>query len=66
VNTGFRGRLPLVEWIRVTESMRRQITAGTVQDFQAKPSLREHGDALVHRGLTSASELARALGAEQP
>ena len=62
LQTGFRGRLPIVEHVRVTEALRPRITAHDLESFAAKPSLNEHARALVQSGLTNQSELNRVLG----
>ncbi|TAL03568.1 MAG: type II secretion system protein GspE, partial [Verrucomicrobia bacterium] len=62
LNTGYRGRLPLVESLRVTDDLRHQLAAKNVEGLAAKPSLEEHARELVHAGLTNQVELNRVLG----
>jgi type II secretory ATPase GspE/PulE/Tfp pilus assembly ATPase PilB-like protein len=62
LGTGFRGRLPLVEWLRVNDQMRRGLAAGSAEGLAARPSLTESAQALLRQGLTNQTELNRALG----
>jgi len=39
LQTGYKGRLPLVEWLRVNDALRRQIAARAVAGVVARPSL---------------------------
>ena len=64
VQTGYRGRLPVVECLRVTEDMRRVIAARQIETLSAKPSLNENAQALVAAGLTNSTELQRVFGFE--
>ncbi len=61
--TGYRGRLPVVESLRVTAALRRNITTGDLEGLAAKPSLAENARMLVQNGLTNDAELRRVLGA---
>lgn len=60
--TGYRGRIPLVEWLRVDDPARRRMGAGDVAGLTAHPSLADHAQALVHAGLTNQDEVERVLG----
>jgi general secretion pathway protein E len=62
LHTGFRGRIPIVEFFRVADSSRRRIAAQNLDGIAAKPSLGESGRALIQQGLTSETELNRVLG----
>jgi len=62
VQTGYRGRLPAVECLRVTEEMRRRIAARDIETLSAKPSLRENAQTLLAAGLTNETELRRVFG----
>jgi type II secretory ATPase GspE/PulE/Tfp pilus assembly ATPase PilB-like protein len=64
VQTGYRGRLPAVECLRVTEDMRRCIASRQIDTLSAKPSLTENAHALVAAGLTNTAELQRVFGFE--
>ena len=59
LQTGYRGRLPVEEHVRVNESMRRQLAAHELEAFQAKPTLLENARKLVFAGLTNEAELNR-------
>src|SRR5207237_285093 len=63
--TGYRGRLPLVEWLRVNDAVRRGIIARNLGEVAAQPSLAEGAKALVQAGRTSEVEIGRVLGVAQ-
>jgi general secretion pathway protein E len=62
LQTGYRGRLPLVEWLRLNDSLRRRITARDLDGLTAHPALAESARSLVQAGLTAETEVARILG----
>lgn len=62
LGTGYRGRVPVVEWLRVTEEMRRGIAAKNLENIVARPTLAESAQEVVKGGLTNQSELNRVLG----
>jgi general secretion pathway protein E len=62
LQTGYRGRLPVVEWLRVTEAMRHGVAARHLEGIAAKPSLTDHAQALVRAGATDEAEVNRVLG----
>ena len=62
LNTGYHGRLPLIEWLRVQDSWRRRIAARDVDCLVSKPGLADNARALVQAGSTNAAELTRVLG----
>ena len=62
LHTGYRGRLPLVEYIHIDSPMRRRISLHDLELSAAKPSLGDNGNALVAAGATDVSELKRVLG----
>jgi type II secretory ATPase GspE/PulE/Tfp pilus assembly ATPase PilB-like protein len=62
LNTGYRGRLPLVEWLRVDDAMRRRISAKEVDGLVAQHSLAEGAHDLVKASYTNQRELNRVLG----
>ena len=64
LNSGYRGRLPLMEWLRVEETVRRQIAIQQLDGLRAKPALRDHARKLLDAGLTDARELSRVLGCD--
>jgi len=64
LNTGFRGRLPIVEFLPITPAIRRRVEARDFEGIQAQVSLRDRAKALVQTGLTSEAEMIRVLGKE--
>ena len=62
LQTGYHGRLPVLEYLRVTDTMRRKITTHDLENFAAKPSLADNAQALVQAGLTNDTEVERVLG----
>jgi len=62
LNTGYRGRLPLVEWLRVEEAARRRIALRDLEGLVAQNSLAEYAQKLMDAGLTNQVELNRVLG----
>ena len=62
LGTGYRGRVPLVESLRLNEGLRRQLAAREVGGLVAKPSLAARGQGLVQAGLTNEVEVRRVLG----
>jgi type II secretory ATPase GspE/PulE/Tfp pilus assembly ATPase PilB-like protein len=62
VQTGYHGRSPVVECLRVNDAMRRQIASRNIDTLTAKPSLAENAQTLVDAGLTNESELRRVFG----
>jgi general secretion pathway protein E len=61
-DTGYRGRIPAAEILRVADSARSKIARGNLDGLAASPSLAEHAAALVREGLTDQRELTRVLG----
>jgi type II secretory ATPase GspE/PulE/Tfp pilus assembly ATPase PilB-like protein len=62
LGTGYRGRLPLVEWLRVTDALRRCIAAHDFAGLTARPSLADSARGLVDAQLTTSAEVDRVLG----
>jgi type II secretory ATPase GspE/PulE/Tfp pilus assembly ATPase PilB-like protein len=60
--TGYRGRLPVVEWLRISKPQRRDIAAQQLELLIARPSLAENAQHLVHDRLTNEAEVRRVLG----
>jgi hypothetical protein len=54
--------MPLIESLRVDESARKHLAALQFDKIAAKPSLQDHAQALLHAGLTNATELRRIFG----
>jgi len=64
LNTGYRGRLPLVESVRLDASARQLIASGRSGELVAHPSLEERAHELVQAHLTNQTEVQRVLGFE--
>ncbi len=62
LNTGHHGRVPLVEWLRVSDPLRRRIGAGDLGGLFARPSLADHAQELICGGVTTEIEVERILG----
>lgn len=62
LNTGYRGRLPLVEALGVTDAWRRRIAARQLDELRAQPSLAASAAELERGGFTNPVELQRVLG----
>ena len=60
--TGYHGRVPVVEWLRVSDTMRRGLVEGITDDLAAQRSLAEEAKALIRNGITNAKEVGRILG----
>lgn len=65
LHTGYHGRLPVVEYLRVTEAMHRRIAAGDVETLAAKPSLADGARILLEAGHTDKKEIQRLFGGEE-
>ena len=63
LQTGYRGRLPLVEWLRLDDQLRPLVAARNLAGLSAHPPLAQSARQLVQQGLTSDAEIARILGA---
>jgi type II secretory ATPase GspE/PulE/Tfp pilus assembly ATPase PilB-like protein len=62
LNTGFRGRLPLLESLRVGNALRQQIALRNLDGIAARPSLSENARLLIQSGSTNEAESKRVLG----
>jgi general secretion pathway protein E len=62
LQTGYAGRLPLVEWLRVDESMRAQIRRRELAALAPVETLAAAARARVSQGLTNEAELKRIFG----
>jgi len=61
LDTGYQGRLPLLEHLRVDEAVVASIRAREFNNILAKPTLRERAVALVEAGKTNTAEIQRIL-----
>ena len=66
LQTGYRGRLPVVEWLRLNDALRPRIAAHDLEGLAAQPALAESARALVQTGATTEAEMARVLGTPGP
>ena len=64
LTTGYRGRLPMVEWVRVDDVLRCQLRSRDVQSLTVERSLAESARHLIESGLTSEAEVVRVLGSD--
>lgn len=62
LNTGFRGRIPLVEFVRITDERRAAIRTSAIEALKTEKPLELMGAELVRRSLTAQSEIERVLG----
>jgi type II secretory ATPase GspE/PulE/Tfp pilus assembly ATPase PilB-like protein len=62
MDTGYHGRVPLVEWLRVSDSMRPGLAAGSAEGLAAHTSLVEGAKTLVRDRVTNIEEVGRVLG----
>jgi hypothetical protein len=54
--------LPLVESLRVTDTLRHQVAARDLSGLAAEPSLADRAKALVQSHITNEEEVGRVLG----
>ena len=62
LNTGYQGRIPLLEWLRLNDTLRGQIRSGDLQNITPQPALEESARELLRQGLSNESEMQRVLG----
>lgn len=62
LSTGFRGRLPVVEYVTVSAAARNALAARQINAVLPAAPLRDRAQALVAAGLTTPDELRRVLG----
>jgi general secretion pathway protein E len=62
LRTGYNGRLPLVEWLRVNETMREQIRRRELQSIVPVQRLEASARLLVNQGVTNEAEFNRIFG----
>jgi general secretion pathway protein E len=62
LQTGYQGRVPVVEWLRLTNDLRGRIRSNELQAIEPKITLDESARALVQRGITNSAEKLRILG----
>ena len=62
LQTGLRGRVPMVEWVRVTPELRAAISAAEFHRIVPACTLTDHAETIVKAGLTHAEEIRRVIG----
>lgn len=62
LGTRYRGRLPLVESLRLSDHLRQRVLARDLETLTAQPSLADKAKDLVQAGLTDEAEVRRVLG----
>jgi type II secretory ATPase GspE/PulE/Tfp pilus assembly ATPase PilB-like protein len=62
LNTGYQGRVPLVEWLRCDESTRAKIVARNLSGIRPAILLAQAAETLLQNKTTDAAELRRILG----
>jgi general secretion pathway protein E len=62
LHTGYQGRVPLVEWLRVDEKMREQIRRRELSALAPAQTLEVSARSLVNQGVTNETEFKRIFG----
>jgi type II secretory ATPase GspE/PulE/Tfp pilus assembly ATPase PilB-like protein len=62
LQTGYQGRVPLAEMLRITPALRREIVQRHWENLEAQPRLVESAAKLVQEGVTNRAEVDRVLG----
>jgi len=62
LHTGFQGRIPLVEWLRVNETLREQIRRRELSALAPTQTLEASARSLVNQGVTNEAEFKRVFG----
>ena len=62
LGTGYKGRVPLVEWVKVDEPLRSRLRTNGAAAVTPSESLETAARELVRRGLTDDAEIRRVLG----
>jgi len=62
LKTGYKGRVPLVEWVKVDEPMRSRLQTNGAAAVTPSETLETAARELVRRGLTDEAEIRRVLG----
>ncbi len=62
LRTGYQGRVPLVEWLRVDEAMRAKIRQRELTALVPARSLKESARELLQQGLSNQAEYQRVFG----
>jgi len=62
LQTGFRGRAPIVEWFRLDEKLRNELRARSVEIVKPENSLENSARELCEKGITNETECRRIFG----
>jgi len=62
LHTGYQGRVPLVEWLRVNESLREQIRQHDLSSLIPAQTIESAARCLVNQGVTNEAEYKRIFG----
>lgn len=62
LQTGYQGRIPLVEWLSITDTLREQIRSRDLSTIQPTTPLAESARELLRSGLSNETEMQRVLG----
>jgi len=62
LRTGFQGRVPLVEWLRVNEAIREKIRRRELSSLVSAQTLEASARTLVEQGVTNEAEFQRLFG----
>ena len=62
LSTGYLGRVPVVEQLRVDQNVRQLLLSNSIEQLVARPSMEEHARTLLQQRITSSVELQRVLG----
>jgi type II secretory ATPase GspE/PulE/Tfp pilus assembly ATPase PilB-like protein len=62
LQTGYAGRVPIMEWLRINDTIREQIRTHSIQNVPPHQSLAAAARDLLHQGLSNQTELQRVLG----
>ncbi len=64
--TGYRGRVPVMEWVRVTDALRARLRAGELEAVGPNPPLSACALDLLAQGVSDAREYERVFGHSPP
>ncbi len=62
LHTGYKGRIPVVEWLKVSENLRAQLRARDLSGVKPQSSLEESGRGVLQQGWSNEMEYRRMLG----
>jgi type II secretory ATPase GspE/PulE/Tfp pilus assembly ATPase PilB-like protein len=62
LQTGYQGRVPLVEWLQINDTLRGQIRAHQLQGAAPQRTLEESARLLLQQGVTNQPEMRRIFG----